>query len=110
MKSFFRNQLNNILRKKGEKAGIVPVANLKNENQRLAELNRLGIIEKDLSEERKYNSITQLATYLTGCEHSMINILDSKVQHCKVSFGLNMIEATMSKEIPREISVILEAK
>ena len=49
MKSFFRNQLNNILRKKGEKAGIVPVANLKNENQRLAELNRLGIIEKEIN-------------------------------------------------------------
>tara|TARA_B100001996_G_C18644641_1_gene586907 strand:- start:467 stop:1642 length:1176 start_codon:yes stop_codon:yes gene_type:complete len=105
MKSFFRNQLNNIMRKKGKKAGIVPVTNLKNEDQRLAEVNRLGIIDKDLSEQRKYNSITQLATYLTGCEHSMINILDSNVQHCKVSFGFNMIEATMSKEMPREISV-----
>ena len=105
MKSFFRNQLNNILRKKGEKVGIIPVANLDNEDQRLAEVSRLGIIDKDLSQERKYNSITQLATYLTGCEHSMINILDSDVQHCKVSFGFNMIEATMSKEMPREISV-----
>ena len=35
----------------------------------------------------------------------MINILDSNVQHCKVSFGFNVLEKTITKEIPREISV-----
>ena len=105
MKSFFRQKINDILRTRGEQAGIVPVTNLKNEDLRLAEVNRLGIIDRNLSEERKYSSITQLATYLTGCEHSMINILDSNVQHCKVSFGFNVLEKTITKEIPREISV-----
>ena len=105
MKFFFRNKLNNILRIKGEKAGIIPVTDLEHEDKRLDEVNRLGIIDRDLSDERKYNSFTQLATYLTGCERSMINILDSSVQHCKANFGFNMIESHMTKEMPREISV-----
>ena len=41
MKFFFRNKLNNILRIKGEKAGIIPVTDLEHEDQRLDEVNRL---------------------------------------------------------------------
>ena len=52
MKSFFRQKINDILRTRGEQAGIVPVTNLKNEDLRLAEVNRLGIIDRNLSEER----------------------------------------------------------
>ena len=44
----------------GENKLVVPVTNLKNEDLRLAEVNRLGIIDRNLSEERKYSSITQL--------------------------------------------------
>ena len=76
------------------KAGIIPVENPENEDQRLAEVQCLGILDRDLSGERRYNSMTQVASYLTGCEHSMINILDSNIQQCKASFGLNMVKKT----------------
>ena len=105
MKKFFRNKLNNIIRNQGLKAGIIPVEIPENEDQRLAEVQRLGILDRDLSGERRYNSMTQVASYLTGCEHSMINILDSNIQQCKASFGLNMVKKTMMEEMPREITV-----
>ena len=44
------------------KAGIVPVENPDNENERLAEVKRLGIVELDLDGESRYNSMTQVAT------------------------------------------------
>ena len=105
MKQFFKDKINNILRAQGLKAGIIPVENPENEDQRLAEVQRLGILDRDLSDERRYNSMTQLASYLTGCEHSMINILDSDLQQCKASFGLNMLRKTMMEEMPREITI-----
>ena len=92
MKKFIRNQLNSLLRNQGKKAGIIPIAEPKNEAKRLAEVERLGIMDRDISGERKYNSMTQVASYLTSCKQSMINILDSSVQQCKSSFGFNMIE------------------
>ena len=51
-----------MLREAGVKAGIVPVQNLFNEDQRVAEVKRLGILDLDLSSERRYNSMTQFAT------------------------------------------------
>ena len=105
MKKFIRNQLNSLLRNQGEKAGIIPIAEPKNEAKRLAEVERLGIMDRDISGERKYNSMTQVASYLTSCKQSMINILDSSVQQCKSSFGFNMVEKTLLKEMPREISI-----
>ena len=105
MKKFIRNQLNSLLRNQGEKAGIIPIADPKNEAKRLAEVERLGIMDRDISGERKYNSMTQVASYLTSCKQSMINILDSSVQQCKSSFGFNMVEKTLLKEMPREISI-----
>ena len=82
MKKFIRNQLNSLLRNQGKKAGIIPIAEPKNEAKRLAEVERLGIMDRDISGERKYNSMTQVASYLTSCKQSMINILDSSVQQC----------------------------
>ena len=105
MKKFIREKFNSILRSEGQKAGVIPVQSPDDENQRLAEIERLGIMDRDISGERKYNSMTQVASYLTGCKHSMINILESKIQQCKSSFGFNMIENTVIKEMPREISV-----
>ena len=49
--------------------------------------------------------MTQVATYLTGCKQSAINILGSNVQQCKANFGFNMMQSTMLKEIPWEMSV-----
>ena len=105
MKNIIKNQYLKLLRNQGNKAGIVPVENPANEDERLAEVKRLGIMDLDLSGERRYNSITQVATYLTGCNQSSINILGSSVQQCKANFGFNMLQSTMLKEVPREISV-----
>ena len=100
MKKFIREKFNSILRSEAHKAGVIPVQSPDDENQRLAEIERLGILECDLSGERKYNTMTQVASYLTGCKHSMINILESKIQQCKSSFDFNMIENTVIKEMP----------
>jgi len=66
---------------------------------------RLGVLDLDLSSERRYNSMTQVATYLTDCPQSTINILGSDVQQCKAGFGFKPEEFDMMKEIPREISI-----
>ena len=93
------------LRKLGADAGLEPVTNLFNEPQRLAEVKRLGILDLDISLERRYNAITQVATYLTDCPQSSINILGSDVQQCKASFGFSPEQKGMIEEVPREISV-----
>ena len=88
MKKIIREKFNSILRSEGHKAGVIPVQWPDDENQRLAEIERLGILERDLSGERKYNTMTQVASYLTGCKHSMINILESKITKSNCLFFL----------------------
>ena len=105
MKKFLKEKFHSILRNEGLKVGVMPVQNLKNESQRVDEVKRLGILDRDLSSERRYNSLTQVASYLTDCKHSMINILDSNIQHCKVSYGFNIAEKMLTSEMPREITV-----
>ena len=105
MKKFIRDQFNSLLQSQGHKAGIVPVENPFNEEDRLAEVKRLGVMDRDLSSENRYSAMTQVASYLTGCAQRAINILGSNVQQCKVSYGSDMIQSTLMKEIPREISV-----
>ena len=72
MKNYFKNQYLQLLRNQGNIAGIFPVENTENEVERLAEVKRLGIMELDLSGERHYNSMTQVATNLTGCKNKII--------------------------------------
>ena len=48
MKKFFKDQYLQLLRKQGAKAGIVPVKNPDNENERLDEVKRFVIIELKL--------------------------------------------------------------
>ena len=105
MEKMGKQEFMEMLREEGKKAGIEPVKNLFNEDQRLAEVKRLGILDLDLSSERRYNSLTQVATYLTDCPQSTINILGSDVQQCKAGFGFKPEELDMMKEIPREISI-----
>ena len=59
-----KNEHLEMLREAGVKAGIVPVQNLFNEDQRIEEVKRLGILDLNLSSESRYNSMTQVATYL----------------------------------------------
>ena len=44
-----RDQFNDVLRKQGLEVGIKPVLDVPNEESRLAEVERLGILKKDFS-------------------------------------------------------------
>ena len=105
MEKMGKQELMEMLREEGKKAGIKPVKNLFNEDQRIEEVKRLGILDLNLSSESRYNSMTQVATYLTDCPQSQINILGSDVQQCKASFGFAPEQIEMMEEIPREISI-----
>ena len=100
-----RTQFNDVLRLQGSKIGILPVEKIPNEESRLEEVKRLGILKKDFSDEAKYNSLTQLATIITKSKIGSINILGSDVQQCKANYGFNVVEKTITEEIPREISI-----
>ena len=100
-----KSQFNDVLRLQGSQIGILPVENIPNEEIRLEEVKRLGILNKDFSDEAKYNSLTQLATIITKSKFGLINILGSNIQQCKTNYGFNVIEKTITEEIPREISI-----
>ena len=51
MSNSTRDQFNDLLRSEGLKASIVPVSNIPNEESRLNEVNRLGILNRDLDQE-----------------------------------------------------------
>ena len=53
------------VRKLCNEAGIVPVSNPVNEDLRLTDLKRLGILEKDLEQNPPYPLLTEVAAYLT---------------------------------------------
>ena len=105
MKKSTRSQFNDVLRLQGSQIGILPVENIPNEKSRLEEVKRLGILNKDFSDEAKYNSLTQLATIITKSKIGLINILGANIQQCKTSYGFSVIEKTITEEIPREISI-----
>ena len=52
------------IHKQCKKMGMIPVSNLPNEDLRLAELNRLGILEKDLNQDPRYSSLTEITAHL----------------------------------------------
>ena len=86
--------------------GIVPVSNLPNEDLRLTELNRLDIMDKDLGEDTRYSSLTEVASYLTECPYSAINILGSTLQRCKIIFGLSKEEEQdFERDEPRDLTI-----
>ena len=53
------------VRKMCKEAGIVPVSNPVNEDLRLTELKRLGMLEKDLDQDPRYTLLTEVAADLT---------------------------------------------
>ena len=94
------------VRKQCKKFGIDPVINLPNEDSRLTEVKRLDLMEKDLEQDQRYKSLTELAAYLTECPHSAINVLGSSVQRCKIIFGLSKEEEKdFEKDEPRDLSI-----
>jgi class 3 adenylate cyclase len=94
------------VRKLCEEEGIVPVINPANEDLRLTELKRLGMLEKNLEQDPRYASLTEVATYLTECPYCAINILGSTVQRCKIIFGLSKEEEKdFQRDSPRDLSI-----
>ena len=94
------------VRKQCKEMGFVPVENPPNEDLRLKELQRLDMLERDLEQDPRYASLTEVATYLTECPFCAINILGSSVQSCKVIFGLSPEEEKdFERDDPRDLSI-----
>ncbi len=86
--------------------GIVPVSNIPHEDLRLNELKRLDIMDKDLGQDPRYSSLTEIASYLTECPYSAINILGSTLQRCKIIFGLSKEEEEdFEKDEARDLTI-----
>ena len=86
--------------------GIVPVSNIPNEDLRLNELKRLNIMDKDLGQDPRFSSLTEVASYLTECRYSAINILGSTFQRCKIIFGLSKEEEKdFEWDEPRDLAI-----
>ena len=62
-------------------------------------------MNRDLDQEAQYNALTQLAAIITKSQIGLINILGSNIQQCKTNFGFNVLESTLTEEMPREISI-----
>ena len=87
------------------KAGHVPAETPENEEDRLKDLERLKLIEKNIQKDKRFSSFPKLAATLTGCSQSAIHILDNDTQHCKVSFGKDLPTEIMTKEAPRKLAI-----
>ena len=92
-------------KEQGLKAGIVPVPTPPDEEKRLKELERLGILDKDFESDRRFNNITQIARYLTDCPFSVVHILGKDSQYCKLSSGIPIANLLLQQEIPRDVSI-----
>jgi class 3 adenylate cyclase len=103
--SFLKDQFHNLIVKQGLKAGIHPVKDLEGEPDRLEEINRLDLIDKDVTNDRHLNNVTELACYLTNRPQCTINLLTDKSQLSKNNHGFNIPDKIMIKEIPRDISL-----
>ena len=63
--SFLKDRLHNLIKLQGQKAGYLPVRNLANEDKRIDEIKRLDLENRDVTNDRQLNNITELACYLT---------------------------------------------
>lgn len=94
------------IHKQCKKMGMIPVSNLPNEDLRLAELNRLGILEKDLNQDPRYSSLTEITAHLMETPLCAINILGSTFQRCKMIYGLSEEEEEdFEIDEPRDLSI-----
>jgi len=91
--------------KKAKGLGHQPAPILGNEQERLKDLESLGIIKQDISKDQRFSSLPRLASYLTSCSQAWINIIDQDTQHCKIDYGQNSVLSYMSREIPRGLTV-----
>ena len=83
----------------------MPAAALADERNRLDEIKRLELEDKDVSNDRQLNNVTELACYLTERPQCTINLLTDKSQLSKNNHGFSIPEQILVKEIPRDISI-----
>ena len=91
--------------KKADGLGHQPAPILENEQERLQDLDSLGIVKEDISKDQRFSSLPRLASYLTSCPQAWINIIDKDTQHCKIDYGQNSVLSYMSREVPRGLTV-----
>ena len=103
--SFLKDRFHNLIAQQGLKAGLQPVTNLAGEVDRLDEIERLDLEDKDVSNDRHLNNVTELACYLTNRPQCTINLLTDRSQLSKNNHGFSMPERIMLKEIPRDITI-----
>ncbi len=103
--SFLKDRFHDLIKNQGLKAGYIPVAALAGERNRLDEIKRLELEDKDVSNDRQLNNVTELACYLTERPQCTINLLTDKSQLSKNNHGFSIPEQILVKEIPRDISI-----
>ena len=102
---FVKDRFHGLLKKQGLKAGLMPVTNLEGEDDRLDEIERIGLVDKDVSNDRHLNNVTELACYLTERPQCTINLLTDKSQVSKNNHGFSIPEQLIVREIPRDVSI-----
>ena len=90
--------------KKADGLGHQPAPILENEQERLKDLDSLGIVKEDIRKDQRFSSLPRLASYITSCPQAWINIIDKDTQHCKIDYGQNSVLSYMSREIPRGLT------
>ena len=94
------------IHKQCEEMGIVPINSPPNEDLRLSELNRLGILEQNLNNDPRYSSLTEIAAHLMETPLCAINILGSTIQRCKMIYGVSKEEKEeLEIDEPRDLSI-----
>ena len=102
---FLQKAFNKHLVNKITELGHKPASKPENEESRLKDIKDLKIIEENIDKSKRFSSFPRLAAALTECDKAAINIVDDTVQHCKVNYGMDVVENMMMKEIPRELSI-----
>ena len=90
---------------KAKSAGHIAAELPQNEYERINDLKRLQIIEKNIEKDKRFSSFPILAATITDCEKAAINIIDNDTQYCKINYGMDITESVMMKEVPRELTV-----
>ncbi|MBA65308.1 MAG: hypothetical protein CMG55_05860 [Candidatus Marinimicrobia bacterium] len=90
---------------KAKSAGHIAAELPQNEYERINDLKRLQMIEKNIEKDKRFSSFPILAATITDCEKAAINIIDNDTQYCKINYGMDITESVMMKEVPRELTV-----
>jgi adenylate cyclase len=102
---FVKDRFHGLLKKQGLNAGLLPVTDLEGEDDRLDEIKRIGLEDKDVSNDRHLNNVTELACYLTERPKCNINLLTDRSQVSKNNHGFSIPEQFIVREIPRDVSI-----